>query len=270
MGGDTYEHTSVKRHVERSLEAAHGEGIRPTTIPLRVSSILTLESRGLVCASTVLMRTLFRSKRGDSLLLIGPSGAGKTALFLQLTKGNLGQGTVTSLKANEGTATLPGLKAPVKTVDLPGHTRLRGLTEKRLSSARAVVFVLDSVEVSGASYVRGAADMLYDVLGNPTVQKSRVPVLVACNKMDLSSAHTAEFTRKRLEKEMEILRGSRASMQDTTTARKGGGGGAAAVSIGKLGQPFAFATCANAVTCAATSVLQNELKPVYEFLESSY
>jgi signal recognition particle receptor subunit beta len=126
------------------------------------------------------------------------------------------------------------------------------------------------VEVSGASYVRGAADMLYDVLGNPTVQKGRVPLLVACNKMDLSSAHTAEFTRKRLEKEMEILRSSRASMQDTTTARGGSGSGAAAASIGKPGQPFSFESCSNAITCAATSVLQNELMPVYDFLETSY
>ena len=44
--------------------------------------------------------------------------------------------------------------------------------------------------------------MLYDVLGSTHVQKGRVPVLVACNKMDLSSAHSVEFCRKRLEKEM--------------------------------------------------------------------
>ena len=38
---------------------------------------------------------------------------------------------------------------------------------------------------------------------HPTVRKRRIPVLIACNKSDEGpKAHTVEFVRKRLEREM--------------------------------------------------------------------
>jgi signal recognition particle receptor subunit beta len=44
---------------------------------------------------------------------------------------------------------------------------------------------------------------MYEVLSNPAFARYKVPVLLACNKGDLGAkAHTIEFVRKKLEKEM--------------------------------------------------------------------
>jgi signal recognition particle receptor subunit beta len=48
---------------------------------------------------------------------------------------------------------------------------------------------------------------LYEVLSQPALARRRVPVLLACNKQDMGSkAHTLEFVRKRLEKEIDQAR----------------------------------------------------------------
>jgi signal recognition particle receptor subunit beta len=45
---------------------------------------------------------------------------------------------------------------------------------------------------------------------------------LACNKSEKITAHPVEFVRKRLEKEIELLRASAGSLEDTS----GGAGGA--------------------------------------------
>ncbi len=50
----------------------------------------------------------------------------------------------------------------------------------------------------------GACRQLYDLLAHPAVAKRRLPVLLACNKMDMGAkAHTVHFIQKRLEKEID-------------------------------------------------------------------
>jgi hypothetical protein len=48
------------------------------------------------------------------------------------------------------------------------------------------------------------------------------PYPLACNKSEKITAHPVEFVRKRLEKEIELLRASAGSLEDTS----GGAGGA--------------------------------------------
>ena len=44
---------------------------------------------------------------------------------------------------------------------------------------------------------------LLEVLSEPPIQKHRVPLMLACNKADEGArAHTVDFVRKRLEREM--------------------------------------------------------------------
>lgn len=43
---------------------------------------------------------------------------------------------------------------------------------------------------------------LYDILTKAIVVRKKIPVLILCNKVDKVTAHTKEFIRKQLEKEM--------------------------------------------------------------------
>ena len=43
---------------------------------------------------------------------------------------------------------------------------------------------------------------LYDILTKSSVVKKKIPVLILCNKTDKVTAHTKEFIKKQLEKEM--------------------------------------------------------------------
>mmetsp|Transcript_1155 Transcript_1155/g.2052 ORF Transcript_1155/g.2052 Transcript_1155/m.2052 type:complete len:258 (-) Transcript_1155:164-937(-) len=212
-----------------------------------------------------LLLTIFKyfngPKGGDAFLIIGPCGSGKTSLFLQLFKGNLQQGTMTSMQPNEATFSLPGTKESLHLVDMPGHSRLRSLVDRRLPHARAIILMVDAVDFMPTA--RTTADMLYDLLSKSKIQKSRTPVLIACNKTEVTSAHTVEFIRKRLEKELDHLRGTRATMQDTTKS------GSEELPIGKKGKPFTFAHCTNLVTFAGVSVAQNELGPVVDFIRTN-
>ncbi|KAK1924738.1 signal recognition particle receptor beta subunit-domain-containing protein [Papiliotrema laurentii] len=91
-----------------------------------------------------------------TVLLVGPSDAGKTALFAQLSQ-NVYPPTHTSVQSSTATVPLaspdePSVTKPVKLVDLPGHPRLRDEIHASLPDASAVVFVVDI-----AAVVRNAA-----------------------------------------------------------------------------------------------------------------
>eukprot|EP00238_Polyblepharides_amylifera_P012511 CAMPEP_0196582846 /NCGR_PEP_ID=MMETSP1081-20130531/40957_1 /TAXON_ID=36882 /ORGANISM="Pyramimonas amylifera, Strain CCMP720" /LENGTH=83 /DNA_ID=CAMNT_0041903551 /DNA_START=539 /DNA_END=790 /DNA_ORIENTATION=- len=80
--------------------------------------------------------------------------------------------------------------------------------------------------------------------------------------MDRSSAHTVDFIRKRLEKEIEQLRNTRAAMKDIAK------NSTSDASVGKTGQPFQFIHCPNSISFVGISVTQNEIGPVYDFIKS--
>lgn len=50
---------------------------------------------------------------------------------------------------------------------------------------------------------------LYDVLTHPAVIGRRLPIFLACNKSDMGvKAHSVDFIRKRLEKELDLVSGT--------------------------------------------------------------
>lgn len=121
---------------------------------------------------------------------------------------------------------------PVHVVDVPGHSRLRPKLDEFLPQAAGIVFVVDALEFlpncRAASeyllatvygfhtymhkYATAIMDSnlwcfickryLYDILTKSSVVKKKIPVLILCNKTDKVTAHTKEFIRKQLEKEM--------------------------------------------------------------------
>lgn len=214
--------------------------------------------------STILLLSfrLLRRTKSNTVLLTGLSGSGKTVLFYQLQDGSSHQGTVTSMEPNEGTFVLhsentkKGKVKPVHLVDVPGHSRLRPKLEEFLPQAAAVVFVVDALEF--LPNCRAASEYLYDILTNANVVKKKIPVLLCCNKTDKVTAHTKEFIRKQMEKEIDKLRASRSAVSAADIVCD--------FTLGNAGEPFSFVHCLNKVTVAEASGLMGETSQVEQFI----
>lgn len=233
-----------------------------------------------------------RSAAGTrAALLAGPSGAGKTTLFLELTKKkNRKNGTVASMTENEGVAAVLSSNSSssgnnsrntlrrVPLVDAPGHPRLRALAASRAPAATAIVFVVDSSDFLPRK--ADAAEALAGLLAGSWRRKSKkgVPVLLACNKSDRGeAAHSPEFIRRRLEKEIEALiasaaMGGLAGEQQDEGGDGGDGGddGNLASLLRRAGEPFSFAGLAKVggpslETCTC-SALKGQIGGVSGFL----
>ncbi|KAF8399674.1 hypothetical protein HHK36_015545 [Tetracentron sinense] len=205
---------------------------------------------------------LFKRTESNTIVLAGLSGSGKTVLFFQLRDGSSHHGTVTSMDPNEGTfAIYPDStkKAKIKlvhVVDVPGHSRLRPKVNEYLPQAAGLVFVVDALEF--LPNCRAAAEYLYDILTKASVVKRKIPVLILCNKTDKVTAHTKEFIRKQLEKEIDKLRVSRTAISAADIANE--------FTLGVTGEAFAFNQCHNKVTIAEASGLTGEISQVEQFI----
>ncbi|KAK6924836.1 Signal recognition particle receptor, beta subunit, partial [Dillenia turbinata] len=210
----------------------------------------------------LLLARLFKGKNSNTIVLAGLSGGGKTVLFYQLRDGSSHQGTVTSMDPNEGTFILHSETSkkdkanPVHLVDVPGHSRLRPKLDDYLPQAAGLIFVIDALEF--LPNCRAAAEYLYDILTKATVVKRKIPVLLLCNKTDKVTAHTKEFIRKQLEKEIDKLRATRTAISDADIANE--------YTLGVAGEAFAFAQCSNKVGVAESSALTGEISQVEQFI----
>ena len=163
----------------------------------------------------------------------------------------------------------------VPLVDAPGHPRLRVLAASRAPAATAIVFVVDSSDFLPQK--AGAAEALAGLLAGSWRRRKGVPVLLACNKSDRGeAAHSPEFIRRRLEKEVDALVASAATGGLAGGQSEGGGeggddeGGGLAALLRRAGEPFSFAGLARAggpalETCTC-SALKGEIGSVSGFL----
>ncbi|KAK1263153.1 hypothetical protein QJS04_geneDACA009434 [Acorus gramineus] len=209
----------------------------------------------------VLLRILKRTKP-NTIVLAGLSGSGKTTLFYQLRDGSPHQGTVTSMEPNEGSFILHSELEkkkkinPVYVVDVPGHSRLRLKLDEYLPQTAGLVFVVDALDF--LPNCRAAAEYLYDILTKTTIVKRKIPVLILCNKTDKVTAHTKDFIRKQLEKEIDKLRTSRTAISTADIANEH--------SLGTAGEPFVISQCVNKVTVAEASGLTGNISQVEHFI----
>jgi signal recognition particle receptor subunit beta len=164
-----------------------------------------------------IIRIFFGKKlKKDTLLLLGLPNSGKTALFYQLKDGKLLQ-TFASMKENDATIRPVISKDGDKSrsllhiVDVPGHERLRSRAFHFLPITAAIVYLVDSVEIEDNA--RSNAEYLYDLLTNATVVDRRIPIMVACNKLDLALYKKASI-KKKIENEINKLRKTRSSQPD--------------------------------------------------------
>lgn len=209
-----------------------------------------------------LLIRVFKRKKSNTVVLAGLSGSGKTVLFYQLRDGSSHLGTVTSMEPNEGTFVLhtetmkKGKVKPVHLVDVPGHSRLRPKLDEYLPKAAGLVFLVDALEF--LPNCRAAAEYLYDILTKASVVQRKIPLLIVCNKCEKVTAHSKDFIRKQLEKEIEKLRASRTGISDADVTSE--------YTLGVAGQPFAFSQCQNKVALAEASALTVEIAEVEEFI----
>uniref|UniRef100_A0A7N0RAV6 Signal recognition particle receptor subunit beta n=1 Tax=Kalanchoe fedtschenkoi TaxID=63787 RepID=A0A7N0RAV6_KALFE len=210
-------------------------------------------SAGIVSVTTV---RSYKNRKSNIIILAGLSGSGKTVLFYQLRSGSSSSPTVSSSNLNEGTFVLhselakKGKIQPVHLIDIPGGPGLRQKLEKQLTRAAGLVFVVDALDF--LPHLQEIAKFLYDILTNGSTCERKLPVLVLCNKNDNVVAHTKEFIRRHLEREIDKLYGPGAvvSADILVTSRK----------------TFSFSDCANKVTLATASGLAGDITRVEEFI----
>ncbi|XP_066356198.1 uncharacterized protein [Miscanthus floridulus] len=203
----------------------------------------------------LIIASCFKSSKPNTIVLSGLSGSGKTTLFYQLRDGSSHQGTVTSMEENDDTFVLhseqerKGKVKPVHVVDVPGHARLK-------PKAAGVVFVVDAQDF--LSSMQAAAEYLYDILTKATVVKKKVPVLIFCNKTDKVTAHSKEFIKKQLEKEINKLRESRNAISSADITDE--------VQLGVPGEAFNFSQCQNKVVVAEGAGTTGNVLAVEQFI----
>ncbi|ONK79104.1 uncharacterized protein A4U43_C01F2980 [Asparagus officinalis] len=223
----------------------------------------------LVAAVAIVVLTSFlfvllsclRRRKSNTIVLAGLSGSGKTTLFYQLRDGSSHQGTVTSMEPNDDSFVLhseadKGKGKPVHVVDVPGHSRLRPKIDDYLPQAAGLIFVVDALDF--LPNCRAAAEYLYDILTKASVVKKKIPILIVCNKSDKVTAHSTEFIRKQLEKEIDKLRTSRTAISTADITNE--------YTLGVPGEAFTFSQCVNKITVAGSSALNGEVSQIEQFI----
>ncbi|PIK40351.1 Signal recognition particle receptor subunit beta, partial [Apostichopus japonicus] len=141
-----------------------------------------------------------RKSKKRTILLTGVSDAGKTALFTKLIFGKEAV-TYTSIKENSGLYFVKAKGKDVPLVDIPGNERQRlQLWEKFKEETRGLIFVVDSSRFQ--KEVKEVAEFLYILLTDPVVHRSKLRLLVVCNKQDVALAKSAKVIQTQLEKEL--------------------------------------------------------------------
>ncbi|KAF4758846.1 hypothetical protein FOZ63_024975, partial [Perkinsus olseni] len=145
-----------------------------------------------------------KGRRGKLVMLMGPCGGGKTAMFSWWKSRNHPE-TVSSIRPNREVVTLPtGKQAEV--VDFPGHRRLKLESYELLRNCACICYVLASTD---RAMVKEAAESLYDLFTHQLFLKQLPPMLLVMNKQDKPTHRTTRRVLGDLNKEIERLRTSR-------------------------------------------------------------
>ncbi|RDD40506.1 Signal recognition particle receptor subunit beta [Trichoplax sp. H2] len=189
----------------------------------------------IIITAVIWLYCNFTSVKRDVVAFIGLSNGGKTLIFHRLTSSDYVD-TYTSIKENTGIFKDKNEGARyLHLIDIPGNDKLRfNYIRNQVSSLKGIVFVVDSLNIQRE--LRDVSSLLYDILANKVVIKNKVPVLIACNKQDGTTAKSQKVVIKLLEQEMDKLRITR-----TAALKDGNDNSEEAVDfIGKKGKDFEF------------------------------
>eukprot|EP00026_Physarum_polycephalum_P014649 Phypoly_transcript_15187.p1 GENE.Phypoly_transcript_15187~~Phypoly_transcript_15187.p1 ORF type:complete len:269 (+),score=45.85 Phypoly_transcript_15187:65-808(+) len=232
---------------------------------IALGSPVDAKTIGLVLVSLIVVfitaRLLFGRKKtkGDSILLLGDTNAGKTQIYLKLIH-DVHHATQASMKLGEAVYKFDDQGKPksVKLVDLPGHQRLRNQVQGLLGTAAGIVFVVDSADFKE----QPVAGYLYELLVNKTVNKRDIPILVFLNKCDQERAWPESVIKSALEKELSELRRTRQAMPKAHGSRED----EETIYLGLENKPFTFDQLPLSVTFAKGSIRNDDFSAVEDFI----
>lgn len=168
----------------------------------------------LVFLITTVFLLLWRRKRQArrGVLLTGLSDSGKTLIYSRLLHDKF---VLTHTSVNENVGEYQNNGSSLKIIDIPGHERLRGkYFDDYKTMARGIVYIIDSTSVQ--KEIRDVAEYLYTLLSDAVVAKNCPPFLILCNKQDQTMAKGPNVIRSLLEKEMNLVRTTKASQLEST------------------------------------------------------
>ncbi|KPM35336.1 hypothetical protein AK830_g11232 [Neonectria ditissima] len=192
----------------------------------------------ILCAPIILHIILSSSSTytiPPTVVMVGPSNAGKTSLLTLFERGSSDTETHTSqisqsveLNASTDSSSKTSFRNHEATdgtytkfllVDTPGHGKLRNSAMGKLSRCEklhAVVFVVDAAALGEQETLAPTAAYLYDVLlflqkraTTSAKSKAAIPILIAANKMDLFTALPSTLVKSNLEAEITRIRASK-------------------------------------------------------------
>ena len=125
---------------------------------------------------------ILKSKPLQKVVVIGPSGAGKTALIEMLTKNTFIEDYVETIGVDVRAFKVKALNSEtrVQIYDTPGNERYIQITKNFLRSADGILLVADSYDEEGRQKILDFNDMVNEHLGS-----FDVPVVLCINKGDL-------------------------------------------------------------------------------------
>ncbi|XP_069474162.1 signal recognition particle receptor subunit beta isoform X2 [Ambystoma mexicanum] len=201
--------------------------------PVLISVLVAL----LVVILSMVLWKVVRGRKSSrrAVLLVGLCDSGKTLLFSRLLTGKF-KLTQTSITDSTAVYRVKNDKSTSLTlIDLPGHESLRlQFLDRFKAAARAIVFVVDSSTFQRE--VKDVAELLYQLLTDSEVLKNSPPLLVACNKQDITMAKSAKLIQHQLEKELNTLRVTRTAAPSNLDSSNADG----AAQLGKKGKDFDF------------------------------
>ncbi|KAM6442394.1 signal recognition particle receptor subunit beta [Liasis olivaceus] len=227
---------SVKVTPEREGFSPPQDALLPAQDAAQVQLLISVAVAVFVVLVLVIWK-VFQARKSSrrAVLLVGLCDSGKTLLFVRLLTGNF-RNTQTSITDSSALYRIKNDKnRNVTLIDLPGHESLRlQFLDRFKAAARAIVFIVDSVAFQRE--MKDVAEFLYQLLTDNTILKNAPPLLIVCNKQDVTMAKSSKLIQQQLERELNTLRVTVSAAPSNMDSSSSG----SVIQLGKKGKEFDF------------------------------